>query len=60
MPGIIKERLFIPGPTPLLMEASVINLLSPCDCVLVGTAGKFVERCLERPPQVLTAWMRPS
>ena len=21
MPGIIKERLFTPGPTPLLMEA---------------------------------------
>ena len=23
MPGIIKERLFTPGPTPLLMEAQL-------------------------------------
>lgn len=97
MPGIIKERLFTPGPTPLLMEAqaraltatlhhrteafrkivretleslryffntrndvliltssgtgameaSVANLLSLGDRVLVGTAGKFGERWLE-------------
>src|SRR5580700_9714386 len=26
MPGIIKERLFTPGPTPLLMEAQVRTL----------------------------------
>lgn len=94
MPGITKERLFTPGPTPLLMEAqartltatlhhrtdafrrlvsetlenlryffntknevvlltssgtgameaSVSNLLSPGDRVLVGAAGKFGER----------------
>ena len=94
MPGIIKERLFTPGPTPLLveaqtraltatlhhrteafrqivretlehlryffntrndvliltssgtgaMEASVSNLLSPGERMLVGTAGKFGER----------------
>jgi aspartate aminotransferase-like enzyme len=94
MPGIIKERLFTPGPTPLLMEAqaraltatlhhrteafrkllretlenlryffntkndvliltssgtgameaSVSNLLSPGERMLVATAGKFGER----------------
>lgn len=97
MPGIIKERLFTPGPTPLLMkaqaraltrtlhhrteafrqlvretlenlryvfntkndvliltssgtgamEASVSNLLSPGERVLVATAGKFGERWSE-------------
>src|SRR5689334_9873846 len=97
MPGLIKERLFTPGPTPLLMEAqlralsmtlhhrtdafralmremldnlhyyfntrndiivfassgsgameaSVSNLLSPGDRVLIGTAGKFGERWTE-------------
>ena len=94
MTGIIKERLFTPGPTPLLLEAqvkaltatlhhrtedfrrvmretvdslrdyfntkgdvlifassgtgamegAVSNLVSPGECVLVGTAGKFGER----------------
>lgn len=28
MPGIIKERLFTPGPTPLLMEAQARNIVS--------------------------------
>ncbi len=94
--GITKERLFTPGPTPVLLEAqiraatrdlhhrtedfrrivketvgllryyfgtqnevllfassgtgamegSVVNLLSPGDRMLVGTAGKFGERWL--------------
>jgi aspartate aminotransferase-like enzyme len=97
MPGIIKERLFTPGPTPVLMEAqaraltatlhhrtaafrkllgetvenlryfyntkndviiltssgtgameaSVTNLLSPGERMLVGTAGKFGERWMD-------------
>ncbi len=97
MKGIIKERLFTPGPTPLLaeaqaraltatphhrteafrklfqetlealryffntkndvlvftssgtgaMEGAFVNLLSPGDRVLVGTAGRFGERWLE-------------
>src|SRR6202790_1447295 len=97
MPGIIKERLFTPGPTPLLLEAqlraltmtlhhrteafralmretidylryyfntqndvivftssgtgaleaSVSNLLSPGDRVLIATAGKFGERWVQ-------------
>ncbi len=96
MRGITKERLFTPGPTPVLLEAqiraatrdlhhrtedfrrvvketvellryyfgtqndvllfassgtgamegSVVNLLSPGDRMLVGTAGKFGERWL--------------
>src|SRR5580693_2160718 len=53
-----KNRLFTPGPTPILpaaqtvlassgtgvMEGSVSNLTSPGDKVLVLTAGKFGER----------------
>jgi len=59
MPGIIKVRLFDSAPTHRPMEASLTSLLPPADRVLVGTAGKFGERCLERPPQVLIARMKP-
>src|SRR6266568_2873841 len=50
---IHKTRLFTPGPTPLLpaaqfaMAASVSNLTSPGDQVLVLTAGKFGERWVD-------------
>jgi hypothetical protein len=29
MPGIVKERLYTPGPTPLLIEAQARTLSAP-------------------------------
>ena len=47
MPGIIKERLFTPGPTPLLMEAQARTLLAANVHHRTETFRKLLTETLE-------------